>query len=101
MNARLMAEKETDPKRKQELLTIAETCDRVPAKPARTFREAIQAFFFFWVYLATGTTPGGRFDQFMYPYYKADLESGRITREEQIQKERISQTMSLTCCSML
>ena len=80
-----MAEKETDPKRKQELLTIAETCDRVPAKPARTFREAIQAFFFFWVYLATGTTPGGRFDQFMYPYYKADLEAGRITREEALE----------------
>ena len=83
--AKSMAEKETDPKRKTELLTIAETCERVPAKPARTFREAIQAFFFFWVYLATGTTPGGRFDQFMYPYYKADLESGRITREEALE----------------
>ena len=80
-----MASKEADSVRKNELLEIAETCRRVPAKPARTFKEAIQAFWFFWVYLATGTTPGGRFDQFMYPYYKADLEAGRITRDEALE----------------
>lgn len=41
--ARNMAANETDPKRKQELLEIAEVCDRVPAYPARTFREAVQS----------------------------------------------------------
>ena len=38
------------------------------------------------------TLPGGRFDQYMYPYYKADLEAGRITREEAIE---------LLCCMRL
>lgn len=80
-----MAEQEADPVRRNELLVISETCDRVPARPARTFREAVQAFWFFWIYLGTGTIPGGRFDQFMYPYYKADIEAGRITREEALE----------------
>ena len=77
-----MAAKEADEKRKAELLQIAETCRQVPARPARTFREAIQAFYFYWILIGSGTTPGGRFDQYMYPYYKADLEAGRITRED-------------------
>ncbi len=81
-----MAGKEPDPERKRELETIAETCRRVPRKPARTFREAIQCFWFQVLFLSPSTTlPGGRFDQYMYPYYKADLEAGRITREEALE----------------
>ena len=80
-----MAEKEQNPQRRAELLKLSEICERVPAKPARTFHEAIQAFFFYFLYGMTGTIPGGRFDQFMYPYYKADLEAGRITREEALE----------------
>ena len=80
-----MAEKEADPKRKAELLEIAEVCDRVPAKPPRTFHEAIQFFWFHFLYSATGTQPGGRFDQFMYPYYKADIESGRLTQDQALE----------------
>ena len=78
-----MAEKETDPDRRAELAQIAEICRNVPAKPAKTFREAIQCFWFQMLFLSPSTTlPGGRFDQYMYPYYKADLEAGRITKEE-------------------
>lgn len=81
-----MAQKEADPKRKAELEQIAQICRHVPAKPARTFREAIQCFWFQILFLSPSTTlPGGRFDQYMYPYYKADLEAGRITREEAIE----------------
>ena len=80
-----MAAKEPDEKRKAELLEIAETCRQVPAKPARTLREAVQAFYFYWILIGSGTTPGGRFDQYMYPYYKADLEAGRITRDEALE----------------
>ena len=77
-----LAKKEKDPKRKKELETIAESCYRVPGGPARTFREAMQSFWFICLMTLNGTTPGGRFDQFMYPFYKKDKEEGRITDEE-------------------
>ena len=78
-----MAKTEKDEKRKAELEQISEICANVPMNPARTFREAIQCFWFEFVMLSPSTTlPGTRFDQFMYPYYEADLKAGRITREE-------------------
>jgi pyruvate-formate lyase len=78
-----MAAKEKDPQRKKELLEIAETCRWVPANPARTFKEAIQTvWFIFLVTSPSPTTTIGRFDQYMYPFYKADIEAGRITDEE-------------------
>ena len=76
-----LAEAETDPVRKKELEEIAETCRRVPGEPARTFREAMQSFWFTWLMILGGATPGGRFDQFMYPFYKKDIEEGRIDDE--------------------
>ncbi len=84
--AKAMAEEEKDAKRKQELLEIAEVCDWVPEKPARTFREAIQSMYFlhicvFMEHEAPSYNPGC-FDQYMYPYYKADLEAGRITEDQ-------------------
>ena len=88
-----MAEKETDPVRKEELKTIGETCSWIPRHKPRTFREAIQCFWFQFLMLSPSTTlPGGRFDQYMYPFYKADLEAGRITKEEAIE---------LLCCMRL
>jgi pyruvate formate-lyase/glycerol dehydratase family glycyl radical enzyme len=83
---RQQAAKEADSQRKAELLLIAENCDRVPAYPARTFWEACQSFFFLEMMLLLefdfmGLSPG-RLDQYLYPYYKKDLEEGRITREE-------------------
>lgn len=77
-----MATKETDIKRKKELERIAQTCRWVPGNPARTFYEAIQAFWFIWIMIASGTTPGGRFDQFMYPFYRKDKEEDCINDEE-------------------
>jgi len=78
-----MATKEPDSQRRKELLEIAETCHRVPAKPARTFREAMQCLWFCFIMMnPCPTTPIGRFDQYMYPLYKADKEAGRITDEE-------------------
>lgn len=83
--ADLAAEKalaEADSTRKEELQRIAETCRWVPGNPARTFYEAMQSFWFIWVMIASGTTPGGRFDQFVYPFYQRDKEQGRITDDE-------------------
>jgi pyruvate-formate lyase len=78
-----MAEKETRPERKAELKEISEICKRVPAYPAQTFREALQCFWFMFLLVNPSPTPAiGRFDQYMYPYYKADIEAGRITNEE-------------------
>ena len=80
-----MAEKEADPVRKAELEQISEICARVPRKPARNFREAMQAFLFYYFAICNPTLPGGRIDQYMYPYYKKDLEEGRITRDEAVE----------------
>ena len=81
-----LAEKETDKVRKEELTLIATTCDRVPQKPARTFREALQALYFYQICIfmeqnAASYNPG-RMDQYLYPYYKADIEARRITPDE-------------------
>ncbi len=75
-----------DPARKQELLGIAANCAKVPGKPAETFYEACQSFWFVQLLLQTESSghsiSPGRFDQYTYPYYKKDLEEGRITRED-------------------
>ena len=84
--AREMADKCTDIKRREELLTIAENCNRVPENGAQSFHEACQAFWFIQLLIQTESSghsvSPGRFDQYMYPYYKKDLDSGKITREQ-------------------
>ncbi len=67
---------EADPDRKEELLEIARICRRVPARPARNFREAVQSFWF--TYLIghmegshLGYSPG-RLDALLHPYFAAD-----------------------------
>ncbi|MDP2660964.1 MAG: pyruvate formate lyase family protein, partial [Dehalococcoidia bacterium] len=87
--ARDMALKEPDPGQRKELELIAEACDRVPARPARTFREALQSFWFIHVcllieHVSWGFSPG-RFPLYMYPFYKADKEAGRITEDEALE----------------
>ncbi|MDP6115361.1 MAG: pyruvate formate lyase family protein, partial [Planctomycetota bacterium] len=83
--AREMAEREADATRKGELLEMAEICDRVPAHPARTFREALQSVWFVhmmlgWeVYFHGGASPG-KVDRYLYPYYEADVREGRLTK---------------------
>jgi len=84
-----LAEKEaaacTDAARKQELLQIAANCRRVPEYGAETFHEACQSFWFVQQLLQLESSghsiSPGRFDQYMYPYYKKDLDAGKLTRE--------------------
>ncbi len=84
--ARDMAEKCYDSDRKKELYTISEICKKVPKKGATSFYEACQSFWFVQMLIQTESNghsiSPGRFDQYMYPYYKADLDKGVITREE-------------------
>ena len=80
--AKELAAKETNPKRKDELLKIAEVNAYVPAHKPRTYWEAIQSVWTIESLLVveenqTGMSIG-RVDQYMYPYYKADIESGRM-----------------------
>lgn len=81
-----MAEKESDPVRKAELAQIAKNCAVVPENGAKSFWEACQSFWFVQQLLQIESSghsiSPGRFDQYMYPYYKEDLDKGAISRED-------------------
>ncbi len=85
--ARELAQAEIDPNRKKELERIAEICSYVPANPPRNFWEALQAYWFTHVGVISelntwDAISPGRFDQHLYPFYKTDIESGYLSREE-------------------
>ena len=81
--AEKMAAEETDETRKAELLEMARICRKVPYEPAETFREACQAFWFtFLMVCPSPTSTIGRFDKYMYPFYRKDIDEGRITDDE-------------------
>ena len=83
-----MADSEEDPERGERLREIARNCERVPAKPPRTFLEAVQFFYFIHLvrYLEYSTLGIGiRLDYLLGPYYEKDLEEGRITRDEALE----------------
>ena len=81
------------PRRAKELEEIAERCSQVPAKPARNFSEALQSVWF--AHIINTWEDGinanslGRLDQILYPYYKKDIETGLLTKEE---------AFELICC---
>lgn len=83
------AGKTDDPEYKKELMELAEICRYVPLHPARTFQEAVQSIFM--VLLAVHMESNGhaislgRFDQYVYPLYKKDIEEGRITKEKALE----------------
>jgi len=85
--AKRLAESEEDEHRKAELLKIAQICERVPAQPARNLHEALQSIFLTQVILnwesprIMSQTPG-RIDQYLYRYYRNDIDSGDLTAED-------------------
>ncbi len=83
---RTMAEQEKDPARRAELAEMADICAHVPKYPARTYHEAVQSITFLQIALCIESYENavsfGRLDQVLYPYYKKDLEEGRITYEK-------------------
>jgi len=86
--ARRLADEEESYERKQELLDIAEICDRVPYLPPRGFHEAVQSVWFtHMIDMIAESYPGaglsyGRFDQYIFPYYEQAVGSGKISREQ-------------------
>jgi len=85
--AETMASAEPDPKRRKELLHIAEICRKIPARRPETFHEALQMYWF--VHLGTITELNGwdamspgHLDQHLYPFYKKDLADTRLDRDK-------------------
>jgi formate C-acetyltransferase len=77
----------TKGERKAELLEMAQRCRKVPAGPATSFMEAAQSFWLTLVALHISYGYGdvfstGRIDQYLYPYYRADLDKGMIRPEK-------------------
>lgn len=82
-HALALAEK-AEGQRKDELLKIADILSRVPAQPAKTFYEALESMHFYCFPL-WGLFLIGRPDQYLLPYYRADVESGRLTEEDALE----------------
>jgi formate C-acetyltransferase len=84
-----MARMMGDPAEKKWMQRIAEVCARVPARGARTFAEAVQSLWF--AHVLTCGEDGinansiGRLDQILFPYYRADVRSGRLTRAQAVE----------------
>ena len=75
-----------DPQRKAELEKIAYICNKVPAEPAENFYEALQSVWIIYIAIMQESWgPGvgfGRMDQYLYPYYRKDIDSGEITQNQ-------------------
>ncbi len=88
--AREMAAKETDAKRKQEVERIAEVCEHVPVNPARDWWEALQSVWMIltimWSESVFNSKSFGRFDQYMYPFYKKSvIDEKGMSRDEALE----------------
>ena len=84
--AELMASDCKDSVRKAELEKIAAVCRRVPEHPATSYYEALQSILFYEyaIYMEQNASSYnlGRIDQYLYPYFRADIDNGVITKDE-------------------
>ncbi|HXK47776.1 MAG TPA: formate C-acetyltransferase/glycerol dehydratase family glycyl radical enzyme [Deltaproteobacteria bacterium] len=78
--ARDMAKKETSILKRKDLEQVAANCEWVSENPPRTFWEALQLLFMATTIIlieSNGHSVSiGRFDQYMYPFYRSDLDRG-------------------------
>jgi formate C-acetyltransferase len=88
MLAKELSKKATG-KRKDELLEISNICAKVPYEPAKNFKEAIQSVWFIQLILQIESNGHslsyGRFDQYLYPYLKTDLQNNTITEDQVVE----------------
>ncbi|MDP7449877.1 MAG: pyruvate formate lyase family protein, partial [Candidatus Latescibacteria bacterium] len=75
-----LADEEADPTRRQELTRAAASCRELVAGPPTSFQAGLQMMWFTFMFGARGSI--GRFDQWMYPLYRADIDSGNLTQEQ-------------------
>ncbi len=87
--AREIAAQCSDAKRKAELKEIADRCEKVPYWPPESFIEALQACWFVLILLniegSGAAVTLGRFDQYIYPFLKKDLENGVLSIESAVE----------------
>ncbi len=81
------AKKEKNRQRKEELVTMSQNCQQVPAHAPQTFWQALQYYWFVHLGVITefntwDSYNPGRLDQHLYPFYKKELEAGTLTREK-------------------
>jgi len=87
--AKELSEKTTDIIRQKELQKISDICLNITKNPPQNFHEAIQ--FLWFIHLVINIESNGhgnsfgRFDQYMYPFYKTDVEKGQIDRQQAIE----------------
>ncbi|WP_067583348.1 choline trimethylamine-lyase [Endozoicomonas ascidiicola] len=100
--AREMAARENDPARRQDLLTIADVNECVPAYPPQTFQEALQSVWtvesLFEVEENQTGLSLGRMDQYCLPMYQADIDSGRLTRDQAVE---LMQAFIIKCSELM
>lgn len=102
VQAREQATQENDALRRAELLLIADVNENVPANPPKTLQEALQSI---WTLESlfeieenqTGISLG-RVDQYCYPMYEADIQSGRLTREQALE---LLQMFIIKCAELM
>jgi choline trimethylamine-lyase len=91
--AERLAQETIDPNQAAQLLEAAQILRGVPERPAQTFRQALQSFWMAYILVTLemgGCCPGGglglgRLDQFLYPYYQRDIQSGQLTRSQALE----------------
>ena len=97
--ARIEADKETDPQRKAELMRLCEVCEKVPENPSTTLDEAINAIWIHWIGVHMENTNAGfsigRMDQWLQPYFVSDLKKIRSKAKKQ---EYIKHAIELVGC---
>lgn len=87
--AKQLASETEDRQKKEELMKMSEVCKNVPYQPAASFHEAIQSVWFIQLILQIESNGHslsyGRFDQYMYPYFKKDIDDGVIKEEDALE----------------
>lgn len=76
-----LAERYTEELHARGMHDTAEILSRVPANPAKTFREALQSIHFY-SFALWGLYQAGRPDRYLYPYYRRDIDAGILTEAE-------------------
>lgn len=85
-HARRLADRQSDPARREELNRIADVCSHVPANPPRDFHEALQYYWFVHLGVITELNTWdsfnpGRLDQHLFPFYQQGLDDGSLTED--------------------